>query len=59
MISDILKPLADAPQQAYMSDLLQVADIMQWILGQTGPADIVLTSFSISEEFLLDMEDDE
>lgn len=52
MISDILKPLADAPQQAYMSDLLQVADIMQWILGQTGPADIVLTSFSISEEFL-------
>ena len=51
-INTVLKPLADKPQQAYMSNLLQVADIMQWILDQTGPAAIKMTSFSISEEFL-------
>ena len=47
-INTVLKPLADKPQQAYMSNLLQVADIMQWILEQTGPAAIKMTSFSIS-----------
>ncbi|MDE6022953.1 MAG: phospholipase D family protein, partial [Muribaculaceae bacterium] len=31
---------------------LQVADVLQWILDQTGPADIRISSFSISEEFL-------
>ena len=52
MTSDLLKPLADKPQQAYMSNLLQVADILQWILDQTGPASVKMASFSISEEFL-------
>ena len=51
-INTVLKPLADKPQQAYMSNLLQVADIMQWILDQTGPASVKMASFSISEEFL-------
>ena len=51
-ISDILKPLADQPYQAYLNDSLQVADVLQWILDQTGPADIRISSFSISEEFL-------
>lgn len=35
-----------------MSNALQVADILQWILSQTGPANVRMTSFSISEEFL-------
>lgn len=51
-IYDILTPLERTPSQAYMSNALQVADILQWILDQTGPADVGLTSFSISEEFL-------
>lgn len=51
-ITDILKPLADTPHQAYLNDILQVADVLQWILDQTGPADIRISSFSISEEFL-------
>ena len=51
-ITDILRPLASTPHQAYLTDILQVADILQWILDQTGPADIRMTSFSISEEFL-------
>ncbi len=52
IISSILSPLADKPQQAYMSNLLQVADILQWILDQTGAASVKMASFSISEEFL-------
>lgn len=51
-ITDILRPLADTPTQAYLSNALQVADVLRWILGQTGPADVQMTSFSISEEFL-------
>lgn len=51
-ISQILAPLADTPHQAYMSNALQVADILKWVLEQTGPADVQMTSFSISEEFL-------
>lgn len=51
-IGDILSPLASTPHQAYMSNALQVADILKWTLDQTGPADVQMTSFSISEEFL-------
>lgn len=52
LISSVLRPLAELPNQAYLSNMLQVADILQWILDQTGPADVQMTSFSISEEFL-------
>lgn len=51
-ISDILRPLKDAPCQAYLSNTVQVADILEWILSQVGVAEIWQTSFSISEEFL-------
>lgn len=51
-ISEILRPLADAPFQAYLSNAVQVADILEWILRQVGVAEVWQTSFSISEEFL-------
>lgn len=51
-IEDLLQPLAPEQSQAYLSDRLQVADILDWILKQTGPADVRMSSFSISEEFL-------
>lgn len=51
-INDILKPLEDRPYQAYLSNVLQVADILEWILEQVGTAEVWQTSFSISEEFL-------
>lgn len=51
-ISDYLKPLADMPNQAYLTNALQVADVLEWILEQVGKAKIWQTSFSISEEFL-------
>ncbi len=47
-----LRPLGDAPVQAYISNRFQVADILVWILSQTGPAHVRVSSFSISEEFL-------
>lgn len=51
-ITDILQPLDRRGAQVYLSNALQVADILRWILDQTGPADVRMTSFSISEEFL-------
>ena len=51
-INDILKPLGDRQYQAYLSNVLQVADILEWILEQVGTAEVWQTSFSISEEFL-------
>lgn len=61
-IDQILRPLKDTPFQAYLSNAVQVADILEWILSQVGTADqdggavtnceIWQTSFSISEEFL-------
>lgn len=51
-IDDILRPLADNPFQAYLSNAVQVADILEWILEQVGTAEVWQTSFSISEEFL-------
>ena len=51
-IHDILRPLDEMPYQAYLSNAVQVADILEWILRQVGPSKVWQTSFSISEEFL-------
>ena len=51
-IDKILRPLATTPFQAYLSNAVQVADILDWILSQVGISEIWQTSFSISEEFL-------
>ena len=51
-ISDYLKPLADTPNQAYLTNALQVADVLEWILQQVGKSKVWQTSFSISAEFL-------
>ena len=51
-INSILRPLRDTPNQAYLSNAVQVADILEWILQQVGVAKVWQTSFSISEEFL-------
>ena len=51
-INTILKPLTECPHQAYLSNALQVADVLEWILSQVGKSEVWQTSFSISEEFL-------
>lgn len=51
-INNVLRPLSISRTQAYLTDALQVADVLEWILLQTGKAEVLQTSFSISEEFL-------
>lgn len=51
-IESYLRPLADAPLQTYLTNTLQVADVVEWVLQQVGKSTIWQTSFSISEEFL-------
>ena len=51
-IGDYLKPIHEKPNQAYLSNALQVADILDWVLKQLGKSEVWQTSFSISEEFI-------
>lgn len=51
-IDDYLKPLRANQTQCYLTNTLQVADIIEWTLAQVGKSSIWQTSFSISEEFL-------
>ena len=51
-MADVVKPLVECPSQAYLSNAVQVADLLEWILEQVGTAKVWQTSFSISEEFL-------
>lgn len=51
-MADVVKPLAECPSQAYLSNAVQVADLLEWILEQVGTAKVWQTSFSISEEFI-------
>lgn len=51
-IENYLKPLHDHPLQSYLTNELQVADVLEWVLEQVGEAEVWQTSFSISEEFL-------
>ena len=51
-LDDYLKPLAEHPLQCYLTNVLQVADVIEWVLSQFGKSTIWQTSFSISEEFL-------
>ena len=52
IINEILKPLSGAPLQAYLDNRIQLFDVIERILMETGPADIYITTFSTSEEFL-------
>lgn len=51
-IESILRPLDSNPFQAYLSNVVQVADVLEWNLEQVGKSEIWQTSFSISEEFI-------
>ncbi|MCI9173295.1 hypothetical protein [uncultured Duncaniella sp.] len=51
-ITEVLRPLDSEQCQCYLSNALQVADVLEYVLAFTGPADVDMTSFSLSEEFL-------
>ena len=51
-VNRLLKPLSDVPLQAYLDNRLQLFDVLEYILSQTGPAKVYVSTFSTSEEFL-------
>lgn len=51
-IEKIFRPLSEASVQSALSNEVQIADILEWVLEQVGKAEVWQTSFSISEEFL-------
>lgn len=52
-ISEILRPLdSKGSSQCFLSDFVQAADILDWILGQVGESSVIQSSFSVSDEFL-------
>lgn len=51
-ITEILKPLGSVPSQCFLSDFVQVADILDWIVAQVGKCEVIQSSFSVSDEFL-------
>lgn len=52
LIDQIIKPLSKAPLQAYLDNRIQLFDVIEQILSETGPSEIYISTFSTSEEFL-------
>lgn len=51
-VSRFFLPLKEHPLQTFLGPGLQLADIIEWGLDQIGPADVFVSTFSTSEEFL-------
>lgn len=51
-IENIFRPLSECAVQSALTNEVQIADILEWVLKQVGTAEVWQTSFSISEEFL-------
>lgn len=51
-----LIPLSECVSQPYFSNRIQLADLIEWVLSQTGPAEIIISTFSTGEEFLRRMD---
>lgn len=47
-----LKPLGDCPLQSYLGTGIHTLGLLGWILHQVGRADVFVSTFSTSEEFL-------
>ena len=47
-----LAPISERRTQAYFSNRVQLADLIEWVLEQTGPASLDISTFSTSESFL-------
>lgn len=52
LIDQIIKPLSKYPLQAYLDNRIQLFDVIDKILSETGSAEIYISTFSTSEEFL-------
>lgn len=49
---DLLAPLEKCGLQPYFSNRVQLAEVIEWVLSQTGPAHVAVSTFSTGEEFL-------
>ena len=47
-----IKPVRENPLQAFVTDKFQLFDTIETILKEVGPCRMIVTSFSISEEFI-------
>ena len=50
--SEFLRPMATHPLQSHLGRGLHTLGLLGWILEQTGPADVYVSTFSTSEAFL-------
>ncbi len=48
----LLQQLAKCPLQSYLGKGLHTLGLLDWILRQTGPADVYVSTFSTSDAFL-------
>ena len=51
-VDKFLLPLARCSCQGYLTDELQVTDLLEWILREVGVSSVIQTTFSISEEYI-------
>lgn len=51
-LDNILKPLSPGYLGAYLDNRVQLYDVLEWIVDQTGPAIVIVLTFSVSEEFI-------
>jgi len=51
-INRLLRPLERCSLQSYLGTGLHTLGLLSWIIGQTGPADVYVTTFSTSDAFL-------
>lgn len=51
-IDEILKPISLRQTQAYVGKYFQLYNVLEWVLKQTGEADVTVVTFSTSEEFI-------
>lgn len=51
-IDDIFEKIEKCPEQAYFGRGVHTLGLIKWILAQIGPADMWISSYSTSEEFL-------
>lgn len=47
-----IKPVRECPLQAFVTDKFQLFDTIETVLKEIGPCRMMVTSFSISEEFI-------
>ena len=51
-IQQVLKPIQQSSSQVFLGQGLHTLGLLGWILEQTGPADVAVTTFSTSDAFL-------